>query len=212
MDINAKQKLYFKINDLIKNGKKKTLDKTLIKEKYDMEIYQKLILEVAHWLHRHKTIRRTIRSIMKKQKKTPNFGKKMKYKKTLHSILNQIISRITVLTEPELIRYNNKFLEYLKDNNIRKRCKKSKGEAQELFCKNQKLILPYDRKNIFTGLLLENLINNIQIQNQILYNTPNTIINKFKYIGDESHIFKKKKFDFVLPKKKDPAKSEDRNK
>ena len=185
-EIISNDKLFYKINNALykKNIPKVYFD--FIKEKYDFEVYQRLLLEFSNYLKLNINTKKIIEKLLENNK--PENKNKIK------DLVLDIINEIVIFKESETINYNN--LEKNK-NNIRELCGTNKDN---MFCEkdnnNYKLIISYDNKNKFIGLLIENLISNKQIQSQLINNNINKIININNYVNDNIHIFQKKEPEF----------------
>lgn len=168
--------LYFKINNTLYDTFVKE-DIQFIKEDYDIEIYQTFLLEISNHLNKNK---KDLESVMELQDDKDNL-----YKKFL-----EIFEKIFNYKEGELLNYRE--LEN-KNTNIRSTCEKQKDN---LFCEDNKLTIPHNKKNLMFGLFIENFINNKDFQFKILNNKINKIIDLNKFQNNERHVFIKKDVDF----------------
>jgi len=171
--------LYYKINNVLYDNIKLKEDIEFIKEKYDIEIYQRFLLEISNHLDQNQQIKDNLKILVDENNK-----------EKLFEYLINILDNIITYKEEDLLDYRN-----INDNsNIRTTC--NDNTENKLFCKNNKLVLPYNKKNFIYGLFIENLLNNDDFRIQILNNNINKIIDINKYINDDKHIYVKKDVDF----------------
>ena len=175
----SKNKLYFEINNALYKKETPEVDLDFIKEKYDFEVYQRLLLEFSNFININTIYKQTLRQLLSDN----TFENKMLIKETVEEILDNI----TIYKESELINYK-KFLKYTNNKNIRQLC----SIKSDFLCKDDKLIMPLHKKNTFTGILIESLITNEQARNQLFNNNINRIIDSSNFINDSKHIFVKK--------------------
>lgn len=167
--------LYFKINNVLYDKDVKE-DIEFIKEDYDIEIYQRFLLEVSNYLYKNKEVSEKILELSESKDKL--FDEFMK-----------IFNKIFNFEESELINYR----ELENKSNLRETCEK---QEDNLFCEDNKLKIPHNKKNLIYGLFIENFLNNKDFQNKMLNNKINKIININKFTDDEKHIFIKKEITF----------------
>ena len=185
--IVSENKLYFKINNALYNKTMPKIDIDFLKEKYDFEIYNRLILEFSYFIDSNELQHAIIKELIIKN----TYESKMRLKETIEDIVDNII----IFKEPELINYD-KYLPFIQENNIREVCEVEHSFMCEKDGDKYKLVIPLNKKNIFIGLLVEALINNAQIREQILNNQVNRIVNVYNFINDERHVYHKKEMKF----------------
>lgn len=166
--------LYFKINNVLYE-KNIIEDIQFIKEQYDIEIYQRFLLEISNYLSNNKRLINKIKNTLES-------------KDELFNIFLSIFKNIFKYEEDDLLNYR----ELENDNNIRELC----DTDDNLFCKDNNLIIPYSKKNLIYGLFIENFINNEDFRFKILNNKINKIININRFVNDDIHVFIKKDIDF----------------
>lgn len=170
--------LFFKINNVLYDNIKIKEDIEFIKEKYDIEIYQRFLLEVGNYLNKNQDDKKEVMKLIN-----------MKNREDIKNKFNNIFDKITLNHEDDLINYKD-----IKDtDNIRKICD---VENNKVFCKENKLIIPYSKKNLIYGLFIENIINNNDFRIKLLDNKINKIIDITKFIDDDKHKYIKKDVDF----------------
>ena len=180
----SQNKLYFEINNALYKKDTPDVDIDFIKEKYDFEVYQRLLLEIGNFINHNSIYKHTIDQLLLDNK----FENKPKLKDTIEEIIDSIV----IYKEPETINYK-KYLKYAVKKNIRELC----NVKEDFFCGRDennvsKIIIPLDKKNTFNGILIESLINNESLRSQILDNKVNRIIDVQNYIDDNKHVFVKK--------------------
>ena len=169
--------LYYNINNILFNNEKIEEEIRFVKEKYDLEIYQRFILEFSNYLNNNRNDKLTLNEIINTDKKL--------FSNHIFDIVDKIIS----FKESQLINYRkiNK-----QKNNQRILC----DIDQNFYCDKNKLIIPFSKKNFLIGLFIESLINNEDFRLKVFNDKMNNIIDINKYIDDEKHIYKKKDFIF----------------
>lgn len=181
-------KLYYEINNALYKKSIPDIDIDFIKEKYDFELYQRLLLEFSNYITKKEEEKNIILDLIK--------SNLLKDKEIIKQMIIEIFDKILIYKEPETINYN-KFLKYSKKENLRQLC----DVKQDFFCikdNNQfKLVVPLNKKNMFIGVLLETLLNKEQQRTKILNNNINRIINIHNFINNQKHIFVKKEPDFT---------------
>jgi hypothetical protein len=185
--LKSEQKLFYEINNALYKKTEPEVDIDFIKEKYDFELYQRLLLEFSNYISKMGEDKKIILKLDKEEVKAK---------------IIEIFNKILIFKEPETINYN-KFLKYAKKENIRQLCNadKNKNIKQDFFCNKDingeyKLVIPLNKRNMFTGILLETLLNKEQQRTKILNDNINTIINIKNFIDDEQHIFIRKEPNF----------------
>ena len=169
--------LYFNINNVLFNNE--TIDEEIefIKEKYDLEIYQRFILEFSNYLDLHKNEVLILNENINTDKKL--FSEK----------IMEIVDTIITFKEADLINYKKINTQ---KNNLRLLCKTD----QNFYCDKNKLIIPYSKKNFLIGLFIESLLNNEDFKLKVFNNNMTNIIDINKYIDDNNHVYNKKEFSF----------------
>jgi len=185
---NSKNKLYFEINNALYKKEMPDVDIDFVKEKYDFEVYQRLLLELSNFLNMNETTRDLLETLI--------LDDNFEHRAQVKDILEEIMESIIIFKEPELINYN-KFLKYSDNKNIRQLCSIKKDFLCEKDKDNiNKLIIPLNKKNVFSGILLESLLSNERIRTQVFTNNINRIIDATNFINDEKHVFIKKEPTF----------------
>ncbi len=182
--IKSRMHLYFKINNALYAKKIPKTDIDFIKESYDYEVYQRILLEIATYFMINTVQRDNIKNLV--QEDTYDNRQKLK------DNLTEIMSNVVTYKEPETVNYRA-FDKYSKDSNIRKTCNNSNND---IMCRSNKLVVPYDKKNRFLGILIENLLTNKEMRNKIFTNTINRIINTKNFLDTKNHVFIKKESSF----------------
>jgi hypothetical protein len=169
--------LYFNINNVLFNNE--TIDEEIkfIKEKYDLEIYQRFILEFSNYLDSNQNEVLILNENI-------NTDKKLFSEKIL-----DIVDKIITFKEAELINYKKINTQ---TNNLRVLCKTD----QNFYCDKNRLIIPYSKKNFLIGLFIESILNNEDFRLKVFNNNMTNIIDINKYIDDKNHVFNKKEFTF----------------
>lgn len=176
-DIISSKFLYYNINNILFDNEKIKEEIRFVKEKYDLEIYQRFILEFSNYLNNNRNDKLTLNQIINTDKKL--------FSDHIFSIVDKIIS----FKENKLIHYEKINTQ---KNNQRIIC----NIDQNFYCDKNKLIIPFSKKNFLIGLFIESLINNEDFRLKIFNNKMNNIIDINKYIDDKKHIYKKKDFIF----------------
>jgi len=169
--------LYFNINNVLFNNEKINEEIEFVKEKYDLEIYQRFILEFSNYLDSNKNEVLILNQNI-------NTDKKLFSEKIL-----EIVEKIITFKEAELIDYRKINTQ---KNNLRLLCKTD----QNFYCDKNKLIIPYSKKNFLIGLFIESILNNEDFKLKVFNNNMTNIIDINKYIDDTIHVFNKKEFSF----------------
>ena len=169
--------LYYNINNILFNNENIEEEIEFIKEKYDLEIYQRFILEFSNYLNNNRNAIITLNQFINTDKKLFS-----------NQIFN-IIEDIVTFKESQLINYKKINTQ---KNNIRVLC----NVDQSFYCDKNKLIIPFSKKNFLIGLFIESLINNEDFKLKVFNNKMNNIIDINKYIDDDDHIYLKKEFIF----------------
>ena len=182
--IISKNKLFFEINNALFKEEIPEIDEDFIKESYDFEIHQRLILEFANFLNMNNEYKELLENLTANN----TFENKAEIKK----IVINIIEKISVFKEPETINLKE-FLKYNNKNNIRKLCR----TEHDILCEKDsdniyKIIIPLDKKNRFIGILIETLVSNDLMRVKILTNKINKIIDVTLFLDDDKHIFLKR--------------------
>jgi hypothetical protein len=169
--------LYFNINNILFNNENIEEEIEFIKEKYDLEIYQRFILEFSNYLNNNRNVKLTLNQFINTDKKLFS-----------NQIFN-IVEEIVTFKESQLINYKKINTQ---KNNIRVLC----NIDQNFYCDKNKLIIPFSKKNFLIGLFIESLINNEDFKLKVFNNKMNNIIDINKYINDDNHVYNKKEFIF----------------
>jgi len=179
----SSKKIFFEINEAIMEKYKNPLviDQDFIDEICDIEIYNRLLIEIARYLEVHQSIKEELIDIMGSSPSSWN---------NLMSFFDQLIDKITIMTEK--ISGTNDTIQWIENNNIRMPCDKMNP-----FCHDNKLMVPMDRKNIFKGQIVEALINNEQFRFEILNNNLSIIIDKYNFKDSDDHVYIKR--DIIIP-------------
>jgi hypothetical protein len=160
--LKSKNKLFFNINNALYSKETPDIDLDFIKEKYDFEVYQRLLLEFSNFIHINEIYKETLIKLINED----TFDNRLKIKESVEEVLDQIVIR-------QLCAINNDFL-FEKNDGL------------------SKLVIPLNKKNSFIGILIENMITNEQIREKIISNNINRIIDTTNFINDSKHIFIKK--------------------
>ena len=104
-------------------------------------------------------------------------------------MISDIYNDIFTFKEAETINVTK--IDKVSDN-IRETCKTDKSA----FCDKGKLIVSYEKRNIFLGLLTQSIINNSQMRTKILDNDINRIVDITRFEDDENHVYIKKDVPF----------------
>jgi len=169
--------LYYNINNILFNNENIEEEIEFIKEKYDLEIYQRFILEFSNYLNNNRDAKLTLNQFINTDKKLFS-----------NQIFN-IVEDIVTFKESQLINYKKINTQ---KNNIRVLC----NIDQNFYCDKNKLIIPFSKKNFLIGLFIESLINNEDFKLKVFNNKMNNIIDINKYINDDNHVYNKKEFIF----------------
>jgi len=169
--------LYYNINNILFNNENIEEEIQFIKEKYDLEIYQRFILEFSNYLNNNRNFKLTLNQFINTDKKL--------FSNQIFNIVDQIVT----FKESQLINYKKINTQ---KNNQRVLC----HIDQNFYCDKNKLIIPFSKKNFLIGLFIESLINNDDFKLKVFNNKMNNIIDINKYIDDDNHIYKKKEFIF----------------
>jgi hypothetical protein len=181
--LKSKNKLFFNINNALYSKETPDIDLDFIKEKYDFEVYQRLLLEFSNFIHINEIYKETLIKLINED----TFDNRLKIKESVEEVLDQIV----IYKEPELINYRQ-FVKYEKGKNIRQLCAINNDFLCEKNDGLSKLVIPLNKKNSFIGILIENMITNEQIREKIISNNINRIIDTTNFINDSKHIFIKK--------------------
>ena len=169
--------LYYNINNILFNNEKIDEELHFIKEKFDLEIYQRFILEFSNYLNNNNNDKITLNQFINTDKKL--------FSEQIFNIVNNIVT----FKEDQLINYKKINTQ---KNNIRVLC----NVDQNFYCDKNKLIIPFSKKNFLIGLFIESLINNEDFKLKIFNSKMTNIIDINKYIDDDNHIYNKKEFIF----------------
>jgi len=169
--------LYYNINNILFNNENIEEEIEFIKEKYDLEIYQRFILEFSNYLNNNRNDKLTLNQSINTDKKL--------FSNQIFKIVDQFVT----FKEFQLINYKKINTQ---KNNQRVLC----NIDQNFYCDKNKLIIPFSKKNFLIGLFIETLINNDDFKLKVFNNKINNIIDINKYIDDDNHIYKKKEFIF----------------
>ena len=170
--------LYFNINNILFNNQIIPEEIQFIKEKYDLEIYQRFILEFSHYLNNNNDDKITLSHIIENDDK-----------KRFSDMIFDIVGNIVTFKEDQLINYKKISTQ---KNNIRVLC----NVDQNFYCDKNKLIIPFSKKNFLIGLFIESIINNEDFRLKIFNSKMTNIIDINKYIDDDDHVYNKKEFIF----------------
>ena len=183
-------KLMYSLNNAIYKNEKPEKYNDFLKEEYDFESYERIIVEFSNYLSNHTDIKETMERLITADTFESN--------EHVKQIIKKIFTDITVYKESELIDYK-KIDTIIEDNNIRKLCEVNNDDmcVYDKTDKHFKLIIPFDKKNLYEGILLESIKNNETFKEKIFNNNVNIIINTSSFKNNEKHIFIKKRFNFV---------------
>ena len=175
------------------------VNKQIIKDEYNTEIYNRYLLELSSYLHNHKKVRSQLfKFIQSYQKYTRNkvakvdANQRQKYRKRINKLVSYIFYKLTI---PEYNLFDTITKEKLenkkiKNKNRRRACslyQNSKSCNSDTYCKFDNITnkcrihIPIEKVNTIIGKITEEFIMNSQVAKNLLNNNIDTIIDRFLF-------------------------------
>lgn len=189
--------LEFDINEALFQKTQPKLNKEIIKDEYNKEIYNRYLLEFSTYLSKHNKIKNQLtKFISEYQKYTNNKSskdeskKRNKYKKRIRKLISYTFYKISI---PEYNLFDDivhKHKEKKSNNNRRSACslyQNSKSCNSDTYCKYDnvtnkcKIHIPMEKINTIIGKISEEFITNTQVAKNIINNNVDTIVDRFLF-------------------------------